>query len=90
MVSCEILDWRCIFVNELFGSVTLTVIFSFIFYLMIAGKLKFGSETTIALAFPVVILGSLMVGGFNVVYAFATIIVALMVAFVFQRVVGIR
>ncbi len=76
--------------NELFGSVTLTVIFSFIFYLMIAGKLKFGAETTIALAFPIVIIGSLMLGGFNVVYAFATIIVALMVAFVFQRVVGIR
>jgi len=77
-------------VNELFGSVTLTVIFSFIFYLMIAGKLRFGAETTIALAFPIVIIGSLMLGGFNTVYAFATIIVALMVAFVFQRVVGIR
>ena len=90
MVGCEILDFRCIFVNELFGSVALTIIFSFIFYLMIAGKLKFGAETTIALAFPIIIIGSLMVGGFNIVYAFATMIVALMVAFVFQRVVGIR
>jgi hypothetical protein len=88
MAGCEILDFRCIFVNELAGSITLAALLLATFYFIIASKARFGFDTTIAFAFPLLILVSLAVGGFSVVFAFATIIVAFMIAWIFERISG--
>lgn len=90
MTSCGILDFGCIFINEIFGSVTLAAIGSIIIFLIISGKLRLGFELTLALLFPVAILVSLAIGGFTVVYAFATLAVAILVGYLFQKIIGNR
>lgn len=90
MVGCEILDFRCLFINEIIGSITLAVVFGAIFYFIIASKLRFGFDTTIAFALPVIIIMGLAMGGFPIIYAFTTVIVAWMLGFLFQKLIGSR
>lgn len=90
MVGCEILDFRCLFINEIIGSITLAIVFAVIFYFIIASKLRFGFDTTVAFAFPLVIIIGLALGGFAVVFAFATVIIGWMIGFLFQKLIGNR
>lgn len=90
MVGCEILDLKCIFINEIIGSIALASIFGIIFYFILASKLRFGFDTTIAFAFPVVIIMGLAIGGFPIVYAFATVIIGWMLGFLIQKLIGNR
>ena len=87
-MGCEILDFRCIFVNELIGSTTLTVLFAALFYFIIASKAKFGFDTTIALAFPLLTLFGIAITGFSAIYAVSTVISGLMMAWIFNRMIG--
>ncbi len=87
-MACEILDFRCIFINEIIGSVLLAVIFGAIFYFILASKLRFGFDTTIAFSFPIIIIMSLAIGGFSIVYAFATVIIGWMLGFLFMKLIG--
>lgn len=90
MTSCNILDIQCIFVNEIFGSIMLTILAGLLAYILISGRLRISFEITIALMFPVIIILGLMIGGFQIIYAFATVLIALMIAYVFQKIIGNR
>lgn len=87
---CDILDLQCIFVNEIFGSVLLTAIGAAIIYFIVIAKLRIQAELGLAIAIPFVLISGMMIGGFQTVYAFATVIVALMLAFIFGRIIGNR
>jgi len=87
---CEILDWRCIFVSELIGNVVLAILIGVIFYFIIASKIKWGFDTTIAFTFPILFLLGLMIGGLTTIYAFATILISLLVTWVFQEIIRNR
>ena len=87
-MPCEILDFRCLFINEIIGSIALAVVFGAIFYFIIASKLRFGFDTTIAFGFPIIIIMSLGIGGFSIVYAFATVIIGWMLGFLFMKLIG--
>lgn len=89
-MPCDILDFRCIFVNELIGSVVLSVVVAFIFYFIIAGKLNLGFDTTIAFAFPVLLIFGLAFTGFSIIFSFITVIVGLMIALLFNKIIGNR
>lgn len=84
MVSCDILDFKCIYMNEIFGNVALALVGVVIFYFIIASKMRLGFDTTIVFAFPLILIGGLMISGFSIVFAFATIVVGLMVAWIFN------
>ena len=88
MPSCEILDLRCIILNEIVGSVTLALVLFAVMYFVIASKMKLGFDTTILFLFPTIVILSLAISGFSIVYAFATIMVAIMVGWMFDRVIG--
>ena len=90
MVGCEILDLKCIFINEIIGSIALASIFGIIFYFILASKLRFGFDTTIAFAFPLVIILSLAIGGFPIVYAFVTVVIGWMLGFLLQKIIPNR
>lgn len=90
MAGCDILDWRCIFVNEIFGSVTLALVLFTIFYFVLASKLKLGFDTTIAFSVPIILLLGLGIAGFQTIFAFVTITLALMIAWLFQIMIGNR
>ena len=87
-MGCEILDFRCIFVNELVGSVTLAVLFGVIFYFVFASKIRLGFDTTIAFAVPLILLIGIAVSGISTVMAFTTLFVALLLAFIFTKMIG--
>ena len=87
-MPCELLDFRCILVNELVGSTLLAVVLAAIMYLIVAGKLKFGFDTTIALAIPILFLVGLAVSGFSAIYAFGTLLAALLIAWLFNKIIG--
>ena len=88
MVSCEILDFRCILVNEIVGNVVLAVVLAAILYFIVTNRLKFGFDTTLAFAVPIILLAGLAIGGFSVIFAFITLITAIMVAWLFDRIIG--
>ena len=89
-MACNLLDFRCIFVSEIFGNILLTVLFSTLFYFIIAAKLKLGFDTTIALAFPILLIAGLAFAGFSVVFAFSTVIIALLIAWIINVLIGNR
>ena len=88
MVGCELLDWKCIFVNELIGSAALAVLFAAILFFVFSSKIKIGFRTTIVIAIPLILILGMAIGGFEALYAFITLLVALMIAAVFQKIVG--
>ncbi len=90
MPGCELLDFRCIFVNEIAGSVLLASVLAIIFYFIIASRMRWGFDTTIAFLFPILFIFGLAISGFSVIYAFSTIVVALMVAWLFNKIIGNR
>ena len=87
-MPCEILDIQCLFVSEIIGSVTLTFVLGILFFFIISSKLRFGFDTTILLAIPVALIASLAFGGFTIVYALLGIILALILAWLFDRIIG--
>ena len=74
MVECNLLDFKCIFVNELVGSVTLAIILALIIYFVIAAKLKIGISTTLVLAVPFLLIIGMMFTGITPILAFITMI----------------
>jgi len=90
MAICGLLDFRCILVSELVGSVVLAALIGAILYFIIAGKLRWGFDTTIVFAFPLLLILGLAIAGFSVIYAFATILVVLLLAWIFQEIIRNR
>ena len=90
MANCNLLDFRCIFVSEIFGNVLLTVLFATLFYFIIAAKLRFGFDTTIAFAFPLLLIAGLAFAGFSAVFAFSTVIIGLIVAWILNVLINNR
>lgn len=90
MAICDVLDLRCIFVNEIVGSVLLTAVFSVIIYFIIAAKLRLGFDTTIAFLLPIILIFGLMLTGFSTIYYVITIFVGILVAWVFNEIIRNR
>ncbi len=90
MPGCDVLDLRCIFLNELIGSVLLAVLMSALVYFIVASKLRWGFDTTIVMIFPLLLIVGLMFAGFSAVFAFATVIVGIMVGWVFNEIIRNR
>lgn len=87
-MGCDILDFRCILMNEIVGSVTLTIVLFAVFYFIIASKLRLGFDTTILFLFPTIVILGLAFGGFSIIYAFATLMVAFMVGWMLDKIIG--
>lgn len=89
-MGCDILDFRCIMLNEVIGSVLLAMIFVAIIYFIIASKSKLGFDTTLVFSVPLLLMASLVIAGFSAMYAFITLIVAIMIAWLFNKIIGNR
>lgn len=88
MVTCELLDFRCIFVNEIVGNAFLAAVFATIFFFIFAGKMKLGFRVTFVLAVPVLLIIGSAISGFPILYAFITMLVGLMLAVIIQKIIG--
>ncbi len=87
---CDVIDLRCIFVNELFGSVVLTMLFATLFFFIVASKIKLGFETSFVFGIPLLLIFSLAITGFSVIYAFATLLSGFMLAWIINKIIGNR
>lgn len=85
MPSCEIIDFKCIFINEIAGSLTLAIVLLMILYFVAASKMKIGFDTTIYFLFPVIVILGLAGGGFSIIFAFVTLFVAFMVGWIINK-----
>ncbi len=90
MPACDLLDFRCIFVNEIVGDVVLAGVLAIVLYFIFASRMKMGFDTTIAFLFPILFIFGLAISGFSVIFAFATIVVGFMLAWIFNRIIGNR
>ena len=88
MPSCEIIDFKCIFINEIAGSVTLAIVLAMILYFVATSRLKLGFDTTIYFLFPVLVIVGLLGGGFSIIFAFVALFVALLVGWMINKVVS--
>lgn len=88
MAGCELLDFRCVFVNEIAGSVLIASFLALIFYFIVASRMRLGFDTTIAFLFPLLLIFGLAISGFSAIYAFATVIVGLMMAWLFNKIIA--
>ncbi|KKM80405.1 hypothetical protein LCGC14_1340190 [marine sediment metagenome] len=87
-MACEILDFRCIIVSELIGSVVLSILLGAIVYFIVASKLRWGFDTTILVSIPIILILGLAVGGFSAIFAFLTVLVGILVAWIFNKIIG--
>lgn len=90
MGSCDLLDFRCIFVSEIAGGVLMASMIALLFYFIIASRLNWGFNTTVGLLFPILLIMGLAFSGFTAIMAFATIILGFMIAWMFNRLIGNR
>ena len=88
LMTCDILDFRCIIVNELVGNVVLAVLLFALLYFVIAAKLRFDPKITFFLAIPIITVFSLTITGFSILYAMATLLAGVLLALVILRLIG--
>ena len=88
MVACDLLDLRCIFVSELVGSVTLAVVLAAMLFFIFSSRIKIGFRTTIVVSIPILLLFGLAIGSFSALYAFLTLFIGIIIAIIFQRMIG--
>jgi hypothetical protein len=90
LMTCDILDFRCMLVNEVIGNVFLASILFAIAYFIVASKMKLGFDTTFALAIPIILTFGLAVSGFQIMYVLLTLVAGVMLALAFLRLIGNR
>ncbi len=83
-MACNLLDWRCIIISELIGDVLLAILVAVLFYFIIATKLRWGFDNTMAFSVPILLIVGLAFAGFSAIFAFATVIIGLLLAWVFN------
>ncbi len=87
---CNILDLRCVLMNELIGSVVLAVIIGAILFLTFASRINLGFKATVVLAVPFLLILAIGFGGLTSIMAFLTLIIAIAVAVIFNKILGNR
>ena len=84
-VAFNPLNFKDVFVNEIAGTPLIAILLLLIAYFAVSSKLKFGFDTTLVLLVPIIIIGGMMFSGFSIIYAFVTLIVAIFLAWIFNR-----
>ncbi len=88
MAACEIIDFKCIFINEIAGSFLIAFLIFIILYFVAASRLKIGFDTTIFFLFPILVIYSVTVGGFALVFAFVTFAGILLIGWIINKQFG--
>ena len=88
MLCTDILDLKCIFVNELIGDPVLTILLVCLAYFIIAAKLRLGFETTIALSVPIMLIFAGIFSGFQLVYFIGGLIATIIISLAILRLLG--
>ena len=85
---CDIIDFKCIFINEIAGNIMLAFVLFIILYFIAASRLKIGFDTTIFFLFPILVIYSVTVGGFALVFAFVTLAGVILLGWIINKQFG--
>ncbi len=88
MAACDIIDFKCIFINEIAGSFILAFLIFIILYFIAASRLKLGFDTTIFFLFPMIVIASVTVGGFTALFAFVSLAGVILLAWIINKYQG--
>jgi len=80
MFGCNVLDLRCIFVNEIFGSGVLAIIAAVVLWFIFANKLRISFRISIMTLFVILPIFAIMLSGFQIIFAFLSVIAAIFMA----------
>ena len=84
-MTCDVLDIRCVLVNELIGNASISVLILVLVYFIWCIKKRIQYEVMIGLAFPIVLMTNFIFGGSFLIYILAGIGAAIMLAFLIRR-----
>ena len=73
--------------NELIGDVVLATVLMAVLYFVVMAKLRMSFGLTVAMGVPFLLLLGSVMAGFQVMFAFLTVAVAILIAWVFQRII---
>ena len=88
MLCTDILDIKCVLVNELIGDPVLTMLILGIVYFVVAAKLRLGFDTTIAFSVPFMLVFAGVIGGFALIYLLGALIAGLIISLAILRLLG--
>ncbi len=87
---CELLDFRCIFVNELVGSVVLSMILLAGAWFVFAARMKMGFRTIISVTIPLILIAALAVSSISIPLFFLTVMGGLLIGNLFSKLISNR
>ena len=87
-MTCDILDVRCIMVNEVIGDALLAVILMAIVYFSLAVVFRWSWNTTTVLGLPLILGLGTVIYGFTAVYTIAGVVVGIFAALAINRLIG--
>lgn len=75
---CDLLDFRCIFVNELIGSVVLSMILLACAWFVFSSKIKLGFRATIIITIPLLLIASLAITEITIINFFVILFIGIL------------
>lgn len=87
-MSCDILDVRCMLVNEIIGDTILTVVLGAIVYFWMAVVFKWSWNVTFIIGMPFILALTSVIYGFTAVYTVIAVVVGIFAALAILRLVG--
>jgi hypothetical protein len=84
--QCELLDVRCIIVNQIAGTAILAVLLMSILYFVAAYRLRLDFASTILFFIPALLFMGTIFVGFSIIFAFVTFLVGMLVAYIVNRI----
>lgn len=86
--QCNLLDFKCIIMNQLIGNPILLIIILMIAWMIVAYMIKLDFETILIYSVPFLLgLGTVIIG-FSAIYAFLTVLVGILLAWIFTIIIG--
>ncbi len=82
--------WQTGTMDEIAGTAFLAMLLAILFYLIFSAKMNIGFRTAFTLAIPFLLILSLVVSSFSIIYAFTAMLVGWMLAVLFQKMIGNR
>lgn len=87
-MGCDILDVRCMMVNEIIGDPKLSILIAILAYLAIAISLKWSWNVVLVIGIPILLGLSTSIYGFSSIYTLLAMLAGLFAALALMRLIG--
>lgn len=85
LMICQLLDIGCIFINEIAGSIFIAICLFLLAYFVMAARLNWGFESTIAILIPIALIVSLATSGLIFILTIVAIVLGILIGIIIDR-----